>query len=368
MKAALFYGGKDIRIGEVETPVPGPGEVLVKVLAAGICGSDLHPYRRPAEEVTGYSTPVLSGHELAGEIAALGPVVEGLSVGQRVGVEPRHLVCCGQCHWCRRGEYQLCPNLGMRNGQRVHSTGFAEYSLESADKCFPLPENLPTEHAAILDVYAVAVHALQRVPVRPVDTVVVQGVGAIGLAIAQVAKAAGARRVIAIDTHDAPLELATRLGCDGVINATREDVPAAVRDLTGGAGADVVYEAVGGIAPTLAQAVEIVTRGGQIGLVGMFQAPQSLDTWACMHKEVTLRFVWSYGLWDGLPEYKIALDMMAEGRLEVAPLITHRFPLEHIVDAFAAADDKRSSGAVKVLIIPQTPPLPAAVVGTLCQP
>jgi len=352
MKAALFYGGKDIRTGEVETPFPGPGEVLVKVLAAGVCGSDLHPYRRPADEVPGRSIPVLNGHELAGEIAALGPGVEGFSVGQRVGVEPRHLVGCGQCRWCRRGEYQLCLDLGMRNGQRVHSTGFAEYSLESVDKCFPLPENLPTEDAAILDVYAVAVHALQRVPVRPMDTVVVQGVGAIGLAVAQVAKAAGARRVIAIDTLDAPLELATRLGCDGVINAMRNDVLAAVQDLTGGTGADVVYEAVGGKAPTLAQAVEIVTPGGQIGLVGMFQAPQSLDTQACLRKEVTLRWVWSYGLWDGVPEYKIALDMMAEGRLEVAPLITHRFPLEHTAYAFAAADDKRASGAVKVLVKP----------------
>jgi threonine dehydrogenase-like Zn-dependent dehydrogenase len=98
--------------------------------------------------------------------------------------------------------------------------------------------------------------------------------------------------------------------------------------------------------------VEIVTRGGQIGLVGMFQAPQSLDTQACLRKEVTLRWVWSYGLWDGVPEYKIALDMMAEGRLEVAPLITHRYPLERTAHAFAVADDKRSSGAVKVLVKP----------------
>jgi threonine dehydrogenase-like Zn-dependent dehydrogenase len=352
MKAALFYGGKDIRFGEVATPVPGPGEVLVKVLAAGICGSDLHPYRTPADEVTRLVNPILSGHELAGEIAVIGPAVEGLSVGQRVGVEPRHLVGCGQCRWCRRGEYQLCPDLGMKNGQRVHSTGFAEYSLESADKCFPLPESLPTEHAAILDVYAVAVHALHRVPVRPVDTVVVEGAGPIGLAIAQVAKAAGARRIIVIDTRDAPLELAMRLGCDGVINAACEDVSAIVQDLTGGIGVDVVYEAVGGNAPTLSQAVEIVAHGGHVGTVGMFQSPQTLDIWTCMHKEVTLRWVWSYGLWDGVPEYKIALDMMADGRLEVAPLITHRFPLARIADAFATADDKRSSGAVKVLIKP----------------
>jgi threonine dehydrogenase-like Zn-dependent dehydrogenase len=352
MKAALFYGGKDIRVGDVETPVPGPGEVLVKVLAAGVCGSDLHPYRTPVDDVAVRSTPTLSGHELAGEIAALGPAVEGFTVGQRVGVEPRHLVGCGTCPLCRRGDYQLCSQLGMMDGKQVHSTGFAEYSLESADKCFPLPESMPTEHAAILDVYAVAVHALHRVPVRPADTVVVEGAGPIGLAIAQVAKAAGARRVIVIDARDAPLELATRLGCDGVINVAREDASTVVRELTGGIGADVVYEAVGGRAPTLAQAVEIVARGGTIGAIGMFQAPQALDVWTCMRKEVTLRWIWSYGLWDGVPEFQITLDMMAEGRLDVAPLITHRFPLAHIADAFATADDKRASGAVKVLVKP----------------
>jgi threonine dehydrogenase-like Zn-dependent dehydrogenase len=115
---------------------------------------------------------------------------------------------------------------------------------------------------------------------------------------------------------------------------------------------DVVYEAVGGKAPTLTQAVEIVTRGGKIGTVGMFQAPQTLDMWTCMHKEVSLRWVWSYGLWDGVPEFKIALDMMAEGRLKVSPLITHRFPLDQISHAFSVADDKRASDAVKVLIKP----------------
>jgi len=352
MKAALFYGGKDIRVGEMETPVPGPDEVLVKVLSAGVCGSDLHPYRKPVTEVPANAKPRLSGHELAGEIAALGPGVEGLRVGQRVGVEPRHLVGCGTCRWCRRGAYQLCADLGMLNGKRVHSTGFAQYSLESADKIFQLPDTMPIEHAAILDVYAVAVHALQRVPVQATHSVAVIGAGPIGLAIAQVAMAAGARQVIVLDAADPPLELATRLGCHGAVNVTQVDAPASIRDLTSGVGADVVFEAVGGNAPTLQLAAQIVAPAGTIGTVGMFQAPQSLDIWTCMRKEATLRWIWSYGLWDGVPEFQITLDMMVEGRLEVAPLITHTFTLDRIADAFAAADDKASSGAVKVLVKP----------------
>lgn len=352
MKAALFYGGGDIRVQEVPDPEPGPGEVVVRVQAAGVCGSDLHGYRDPSRGWPGVGRPYMTGHELAGEVAALGEGVEGLSVGQRVGVEPRHLVGCGTCRWCRSGNYQLCPDLGRIDGRPVHSNGFAEYSLESAEKCFPLPDGLPIEEAAILDVYAVAVHAVHRVPVRPMDTVVVLGSGAIGLATAQVARAAGAGQVIAVGRRDAPLEVARRLGCDATINASQADVAQAVRDLTSGEGAAVVFEAVGGRADTFAQAVEAVSRGGRVGIIGSFVEPQTLDPRTCMRKEASLCWVWSYGTWEGVPEYRIALDMLANGRVEAAPLITHRFPLASIGEAFAAADDKRASGAIKVLIQP----------------
>jgi threonine dehydrogenase-like Zn-dependent dehydrogenase len=120
----------------------------------------------------------------------------------------------------------------------------------------------------------------------------------------------------------------------------------------GGRGADVVFEAVGGTAPTLAQAIEVAARGGHIGVIGAFQEPQGLDLWLCMRKELSLHWVWSYGLWHGVPEYQIALDMLVEGRIAAAPLITHRFPLARIGEAFAAAADKRTSGAIKVLVIP----------------
>jgi threonine dehydrogenase-like Zn-dependent dehydrogenase len=349
MKAALFYGGTDIRVREVPTPAPGPGQALVRVLAAGICGSDLHGYR-DREGVS--DQPRLKGHELAGEIAALGPGVEGLELGQRVGVEPGHLVSCGHCRWCRRGDTQLCPELGLFDGQRVHSTGFAEYSLEAARNCYPLPEGVSLEQAAILDVYAVAVHAVHRVPVRPTDTVAVLGTGAIGLATAQVARVAGAGRVIVVGRRDAPLEVARRLGCDGTVNASREDAAEAVRAQSGGRGADVAYEAVGGRASTLVQAIEVAARGGRVGVIGAFADPQTVDARLCMRQELSLHWVWSYGLWDGVPEYRVALDLLSSGRIDAAPLITHRFPLTRIGEGFAAADDKRASGAIKVLVLP----------------
>ena len=349
MKAAMFYGGKDIRVEDVADPTPGPGEVLVRVKAAGVCGSDLHGYRNPSQR---RSRPSMTGHELAGEIAALGADVEDLEIGQRVGVEPRHLVGCGRCRWCRRGDYQLCPELGVEDGRRVHSTGFAEYSLESAEKCFALPPELPIEAAAILDVYAVAVHALHRVPVQPTDSVAVLGTGGIGLATAQVARMAGARQAIVIGRRDAPLHVARELGCDVTISTASEDVVEAVLAATDGAGADVVYEAVGGKASTLVLATEIAARGGRIGVIGSFGGAQTLEPGRCMRKELTLAWSWSYGMWDGVPEFRIALDLLARGRIETAPLITHRFALDRIDEAFATADDKAKSGAIKVLVVP----------------
>jgi threonine dehydrogenase-like Zn-dependent dehydrogenase len=355
MKAALFYGGTDIRVQDVPTPAPGPGQVLVRVLAAGICGSDLHGYRDPSRR---QEPPATRGHELAGEVAALGPGVEGLAIGQRVGVEPAHLIGCGRCRWCRRGDPQLCPDLGLVDGARVHSTGFAEYSLEAADHCYSLPDSISIEQAAILDVYAVAVHAAHRVPVRPPDTVAVLGTGAIGLATAQVAHAAGAGRVIVVGRREAPLVVARQLGCEATVDGSRGDVVDAVRALTGGRGADVVYEAVGGRAPTLVQALELAAHGGRVGVIGAFSQPQTLDTWAAMRKELSLEWVWSYGRWAGVPEFQISLEMLCPPsirgtpRIDAGPLVTHRYPLAQIGAAFAAADDKRGSGAIKVLVIP----------------
>jgi len=350
MKAALFYGGSDIRVQEVPTPEPGPGQVLVRVLAAGVCGSDLHGYRRPDQR---FDVPRTRGHELAGEVAALGRGVEGLHIGQRVGVEPAHLTSCGRCRWCRRGDTQLCPELGQVDGRQVHSTGFAEYSLESAGMCYPLPDTLSIEEAAILDVYAVAVHAVHRVPVRPMDMVAVLGTGAIGLATAQVARASGTGRVIVVGRREAPLALALQLGCDATVDSSQEDLLNAVLALTEGRGADVVYETVGGQAPTLEQSFQITARGGRVGVVGMFGVPQTVDSGLCMREELSLHWVWSYGRWEGVSEFQIALDMMAAGAVDATPLITHRYPLSEIGAAFAAANDKRSSGAVKVLVIPQ---------------
>lgn len=352
MKAALFYGGPDIRVEQVPDPVPGPGEVVVRVKAAGICGSDLHNYRDPSFSFYRTAGPRLSGHELAGEVAAIGEGVTGLAIGQRVGVEPRHLVGCGHCRWCRRGDYHLCPTRGRRGEEHLSSTGFAEYSLEPAFNVYPLPDQVDLIEASILDVYACAVHALRLAPVNPSKTVAIQGAGAIGLTALELFKIGGAKKIIVCDVVDAALEMATRLGADAVVNSAKVNAVEAVRDLTDGEGADVVIEAVGGTAPTFGPDISMAARGGTVLVIGMYNNPQNFDIREAQAKEINVQLCNSYSLWDGVPEFKIALDLMAAGRLRAKELITHTFPLDQIKEGFEAAANKAKSGAIKVVILP----------------
>ncbi len=352
MKAAMFYGGKDIRVETIPDPVPGPGEVLVDIQAAGICGSDLHGYRAGASR-PGAVYPMTSGHELAGVIAALGPGVTGLKVGQRVGVEPLHLIGCGRCRWCREGHYEACPTRGRNaDGTRRHSNGFTELDVAPVSNIYPLPDEVPMDAAGILDVYACAVHVIHRLPTKPSYTVVVVGAGAIGLSAAEAFKAVGANQVVVVDVVDAALAVAKDVVADVVINSAKVDPVQAVKDLTHGEGANIVLEAVGGKAPTFANDVHMVARNGTLGIIGMYNVNQNLDPQEAMAKQMQITWINSYGAWEGVPEFKIALDMYGSGRFQPTKLITHRVPLDKILDGFEAAVNKNQSGAIKVVVIP----------------
>jgi len=239
----------------------------------------------------------------------------------------------------------------MRAGKRVHSTGFAEYSLEDAAKVFPLPENVSVEGASILDVYSCGVHALHLAPVTPMDSVAIYGAGAIGLTAAEVFKQAGARQVIVLANRPHTLAAAARLGMTSV-DVTAGDPVEAVKDLTDGRGAEVVVEAVGGRGATFEPALKMAATGGRVVFIGMYSQPQTLNMRLIHTREVSLHPCWSYALWNGVPEFKTALDMLAAGLLRPQVLITHRFPLDEIAAGFAAADDKGSSNAIKVVINP----------------
>jgi 2-desacetyl-2-hydroxyethyl bacteriochlorophyllide A dehydrogenase len=344
MRIARFYGGKDIRVETAPDPKPGPGEVLVRVRAAGICGSDLRGYRRG---VSGSGPPRTPGHELAGEVRALGAGVEGLAIGQRVAVEP--LVGCGACRYCLSGNYHLCLDLEHIGGARPG--GFAELTVAPADRLYPLPDAISFDEASLLDVVAVAVHALTCVPVQPAERVAVIGTGAIGLSIAQAAAASGGD-VAVLGRRIHPLQVAAETASAYGIGVTGDDAVDAVLDWSDGVGADVVFEAVGGSAGTLALALQLAAPHGRIGAVGSFQEPQTLDVRLGYRRELTLQWVWSYAHRGTRPEFAVALDMLARGQFQAAPLITHRYPLEQIADAFQVADDKAAAQSIKVLVIP----------------
>ena len=349
MKVALFYGGHDIRVEEVPLPNVGSGQVRVRVRAAGICGSDLHGYRSPGSPGR---EPHRSGHELSGEIAAIGPEVDDLQVGLRVGIEPMHLRGCGRCAACLRGQYHVCAKRGDRE-QRLASAGFAEYDVVDSDRVYPLPASVSTEEAALVDVYAVAVHALHRVPLIPPHTVAVIGDGAVGIALGQTARALGAQMVILVGHHRSALEVALHAGAaDAIIDSGTTDPVRAAAEITNGEGVPCVYEAVGEGGAAVQTACEMAAPGGVVGILGGFLRPVSIATEPVHRKELDLRWVNSYSTWHGIREFQLALDLMAAGRIRAQPLLTHRIPLSRITHGFALADDKQASSAIKVLVIP----------------
>jgi threonine dehydrogenase-like Zn-dependent dehydrogenase len=286
-------------------------------------------------------------------VAALGAGVTGLTVGQRVGIEPEHLIGCGECVYCRRGDTHICPTRGHRHGERHSSHGFSQYDVCLARNVHPLPDNVSTDAAAILDCYACGVHALNRVPILPYMNVVILGTGAIGMTLGQIARASGAGSVIMVGTRDEPLAIARRAGAaDKVVANSQGDPVEAVLELTDGVGADVVFETVGGSAPTVSQGIGMARPGGTLCILGIFTTDPELDTRTAYRKELTITWGNSYSNWHGLSEYEIALNLLASGRVAAEPIITHHYPLDQIGEAFAAAADKKGSGAIKVLVHP----------------
>lgn len=335
MLAATFYGPRDFRLEELPDPSPGPGEAVVRVRSAGICGSDLHEYRAGMQLYpTPYPRPA-QGHELAGTVVSVGAGVERVAPGDRVAVQP--MISCGACKECATGRYALCARLEHLGVAR--SGGFAELCLAPAENLYLLPPTVSDDEGALLDCTAVAVHALTRVPVAPGVGVTVLGAGAIGLAVAQLAKLFGGH-VTVVATRRAPLEVALALGVDHVVDVgAGEDPPT---------DAEVVFETAGG--PTLlGRALAAAGPGATIGFVGEAFDAQPLELAAVLPRELTLAFVWSH---DGRTEYQRALELAAGGDVRLAPAVTHRYPLSELGEAFATASDRDRTGAIKVVVMP----------------
>ncbi|MDE0317186.1 MAG: alcohol dehydrogenase catalytic domain-containing protein [Candidatus Poribacteria bacterium] len=341
MKAAQFYGGKDIRVETVPDPTPAAEQVLVKVEAAGICGSDLHGYHHQPDKPL---SPRIGGHELAGQIVEIGKDVAEHTTGERVAIEP--ISPCNKCPECYNGYYNICANLRHAGG------GFAEFMVARTSNAYVLPDSVSAEGGALAEVYAVAVHAVNRATVSPGDRVAIIGSGPVGLTIAQVADIAGATSIAVLGKPDAPIQIAHEAVDAVPINVDKTDAVEAVMDWSNGRGADVVFEAVGGKANTLEQATQIATKRGRVCMVGGHGAPLTFSERFARSRELTIIWSFCYGRRGGKTEFQIAIDLLAAGKLDPSPLVTHQFNLDDITRAFAVAAGRDEHGSVKVLVMP----------------
>jgi len=345
MQAVYLHAARDLRVHQDPIPeITQPDEVLVQIGAVGVCGSDCHFYERGRIGPFVVQAPIILGHECAGRIAAVGREVTGLVPGDMVCIEPG--VPCRRCRRCREGRYNLCEVRVLFMGTPPADQGaFREYLTWPADFVFKLPQGVSVEDGAMVEPLAVGVHACRRGGISPGQSAAVLGAGPIGLLALQAAAAYGARPVIATDVIPFRLELARKLG--GLsIDASREDVAGAIRDLTDGRGADVVIETAGSIT-TIRQAMAAVKTGGVVVLVGMPPEDEAmLVVMDMMVREYDLRTVFRYANC-----YPPTLSLIASGRVNLAALRTHEFPLEQTEQAIHTTLTRKTE-AVKVLVKP----------------
>ncbi len=349
MKAVmkLARGPGNVGVKDIPEPAPAAGQVLVKVAAAGICGTDLHIYHDEFKT----QPPVVLGHELSGEVVAVGEDVEGVVPGLRVTTET-YFSTCGACRFCRTGHANLC--LSRRSIGSAVNGGFTSYVVVPAENVHALPKGLSFEAGALTEPLACVVHGVLSTPtVRPGDVAVIAGPGAIGLLTLQVVKAAGATVVMLGTNADAErLELAKRLGADYALNVenaeaktTGQDPEALVRDLTfEGLGADVVYEC-SGAGPAAAQLLNLVRRRGRYVQIGLFGKAIAWDMDEVCYKELLVT-----GSNASVPSSWIgALKLLETGAVRTDALITDRFSVTEWREAFGRFESKRG---VKLLLTP----------------
>ncbi len=335
--------GPGLSLAEVPVPTPGPGEVLLRVRAASICGTDLHIHRWDPWAQGRLRPPLVIGHELCGEVVAQGPGVQGVRVGELVSVESH--VICGRCDMCRTGKGHLCRDTQILGVDR--DGGFAEYVSIPALNAWPNPPGTPPEIAALQENFGNAVHTVFAVDVRA-KKVLVTGCGPVGLMAVAVARALGARAVYATDVHPYRVELARKMGADVALNARPAgvDVVAALREATEGEEVDVVLE-MSGAPEALRQGLELLKPGGEIALLGLHGRPVELDLDNLItFKGITVRGVIGRRLWE---TWYQARGLLRSGAVDLSPLVTHRFPLQEYEAAFRLM---ASGECGKVILLP----------------
>src|SRR5579859_67467 len=320
MKALLLSSYRHLEIADVPEPAPGAEDVLVRVGACGICGSDVHGY----DGASGRRIPpIIMGHEAAGTVAAVGSAVKQFSLGERVTFDST--IYCGQCEYCLRAETNLCNRrkvLGVSCADYRCAGAFAEYVAVPRRIVHRLPDALSFTEAAMLEAASVGLHAVSLCRIEPEDTALVLGAGMIGLLILQALRAAGCAKVWVADIDASRLKLASELGATAVLETTGRELSSKISNLTGGNGVDLAIEAIG-INETVAAAIDCVRKGGAVTLVGNIAPEVTLPLQKVVTRQIRLQ-----GSCASAGEYPQAIDLVASGRIRVKPLITAVAPLE----------------------------------------
>jgi L-iditol 2-dehydrogenase len=326
MKGLLLKQYMELEVADLPKPEIGANDVLVRVRACGICGSDVHG-------IDGSSgrriPPLVMGHEAAGEIAEAGRNVQQWKVGDRVTFDST--VSCGHCDFCRRGDINLCDNrqvLGVSCGDYRRNGAFAEYVAVPENILYALPGSLPFEHAAMIEAVSIAVHAVNLTPRSLGDTAVVVGSGMIGQLTIQAAKVAGFGRVFAVDVDDTKLAMAIKLGADEAFNSKSCDVAKEIAARTGGRGADAALEAVGATEP-IRTAIASVRKGGTVTLIGNITQKIELPLQSVVTRQIRLQ-----GSCASSGEYPACIALLSSGKIRVDSMISARTGLDQAASWF----------------------------------
>ncbi len=343
MKAAVMRGTRKIQIEEYPVPPIGPDEVLIKVMAVGICGSDLHYYSHGRIGKYVVDKPFILGHECSGDIAAIGSNVQRFQVGDRVAVEPG--VTCGRCDACKEGRYNLCPDVEFL-ATPPFDGAFVQYIKIREDFVFSIPDHLSYEEAALVEPFSVGIHAAARTGLQPGSTVAIMGMGPVGLMAVAAAKAYGAATIIVTDLEPLRLEAAKQMGASHIINIREQDPLEEIKTITNGKGVDVAWETAGN--PTALQsALGSLRRGGKLAIVGLpAQDEIPLNVPFIADNEVDI-----YGIFRYANTYPKGINFLSSGIVDANKLITDKFALEQTQEAMERALNQKSE-CLKIVVYP----------------
>jgi len=339
MLTCRIHAKEDLRIEAADDPQIGPGQVLIRLGAGGICGSDLHYYFEGRNGSFVIREPLIPGHEASGVVAKVGPGVTRVKAGDKIAVSPSH--ACGHCDYCREGREHLCRNMRFLGSASLypHVQGmFCEYFVMGERQCYPVAGDISLGELAFAEPLAVALHAVNRGSALMGKSVLITGAGTIGCLTVIAARLAGARLITVSDIIDRPLATATEVGADRTIRADRDADALAAPQF------DVAYEVSGSFA-ALKACVAAVKRGGTVVQVGTLpHEPLPFVVNEIMGKELDLKGAFRWGI-----EFDWAVDYLSTRRVDVRPLLSGQFPLEDAVKAFELARDKTRSTKVQVI-------------------